>query len=473
MNRRVALGTLVALAAVGISAHTLDVHAQRSQLLAIQKYRLSNGLPVWIVENHEVAVVQMSRLVLSGTGDDPRGRYGIASLTSAMLTEGAGSRSSSQLAQAIESLGANLVASSGIDSASLQLQVRTARLADALPLMADVVKRPTFPKAELERIRQERLATLQRARDDPDAIAALAISRVIYGPSHRYGTALIGTADTITALTSEDLSTFHNAAYRPANSALIVVGDVVAGEVLPLLETHFGTWQPTGGSAGPAEPMAIPPSGPRRLILVDKPNAPQSRILIGGVGAARSDTDFFAIQVMNAVFLSRFVSRVRLRLPGDTSGIRSGFDVRKLPGPFVAGAAVQTGKTADLLTELFNEVSGMQSEVPADELARAKNEIVLRFATTFEATGRVSSRLQSLESLIVYGLPDDYYSKFTQAIQAVHAVDVQRAAQKYLQEDRLAVVIVGDRQAVEPRIGALHLGSITPMTVDEVFAPTR
>jgi len=209
----------------------------------IVKRQLSNGLSVWIAEQHELPVVQMSLLVPAGSAADPRGRYGVASLTSAMLTKGAGTRSAVEIADALDTLLANLSASSDIDFTSLQLYVPVARLAEALPLMADAAQRPTFPAQALEALRQQRLITLRNARSDPDAIAALAFARGSYGTSHRSAAPLVGTTEGIQALTPEDLRAFHAAAYRPRSSTLIVVGDVAPDQVLPLLETHFGRWQ--------------------------------------------------------------------------------------------------------------------------------------------------------------------------------------------------------------------------------------
>ena len=478
MNTRLASTVLVAVSMVTASGQQPDRNQRPAAgsspglTPVILKRQLSNGLPVWIVEQHGLPVVQMSLQVMTGTDDDPAGRYGIASLTSAMLTEGAGSRSAVDIAEALDGLLANLSASSGVDSSALQLYVPAAQLADALPLMADVSQRPTFPKQELERVRQQRLVTLLNARDDPDSIAALAFARGIYGPSHRNAASQIGTADSIKALTPGDLEAFHKSAYRPGNSTLIVVGDVVPDRVLPLLETHFGKWQPAGVKVVP-EPAPGLQRPPRQLMLVDIPNAPQSRILIGGVGTSNSMSDFFPIQVLNAVLRGRVSSGRNPTLRDYATGVRSGFDMRKSARPFVVAAAAQIDKTAESLSALLSELTGMLKAIPADELARAKDDIALRVPTTFEATGRISSRLQALESLVVYGLPDDHYAKYVPAIQAVGAADVQRVAQQYIQPDHLAIVIVGDRKTIEPPIRALNLGSIKEVSIDEVFAPVR
>ncbi len=478
MIKRLAPALLVAVAVAAASGQARDRNqrpgAGSSPTLTpvILKHQLSNGLPVWIVEQHELPVVQMSLLVQTGTDADPPGRYGIASLTSAMLTEGAGSRSAAEIADALDVLFANLSASSGVDSSSLQLYVPIGGLVDALPLMADVSQRPTFPKPELERVRQQRLLTLRHARDDPDTIAALAFARAIYGPSHRNAAAQIGTADSITALTPEDLNAFHKSAYRPGNATLVVVGDVASEKLLPFLETHFGKWQPARVNAVFREPAPALQSPPRQLMLVDMPNAPQSRIYIGGLGRSSSMSDFFPIQVLNTVLRGRFGSGRNPTLRDYTTGVRSGFDMRKSASPFVVAAAAQTDKTAQSVTELLNVLAGMR-DIPADELARAKGDIALQFPKAFEATGRISSRLRALESLIVYGLPEDHYAKYVQAIQEVGVSDIQRVAQQYLQPDHLAIVVVGDRKAIGPPIRALNLGSITDVSIDEVIAPTR
>ena len=179
------------------------------KLPAIQKRALGNGLPVWIVELHKVPVAQINLVVLGGSADDPAGKYGVASLTAMMLEEGAGSRSSLEIADAIDFLGADLSAGSGVDSIGVRLHVPVARLADALPIMADVALRPTFPRDELERLRQQRLTSLIQARDDASTIASLSFSKVLYGSGHRFGTATMGTAETIKSFTPDDLRAFY------------------------------------------------------------------------------------------------------------------------------------------------------------------------------------------------------------------------------------------------------------------------
>ena len=439
------------------------------KLPQIQKRQLSNGLPVWIVELHEVPVAQVNLIVMTGTADDPAGKYGIASLTTAMLTEGAGSRAALEIADAIDFLGADLGAASAIDSSAIRLHVPVARLAEALPIMADVALHPTFPKDELERLRQQRLTSLIQSRDDAATIAALAFSRVLYGPTHRFGTATMGTSETIKAFTVDDLRAFYMAMFRPDNAALLVVGDVTPDTVLPMVEKNFGGWKSSG--AKPTHPQfpTVPARARREIYLVDKPNAPQSQIRIGSIAVPRSTPDYFPIQVANTILGGSFSSRLNMNLRethGYTYGASSTFDMRIQPGPFFAAAGVQTDKTSESLTEFFKELNGILQPIPADELARAKNYVSLRFPAGFETTGDISRRL---EEVLTYHLPDDYFSKYVSSIGAVTGNDVQRVARTYIQPDKLAVVVVGDRKVIEPGVRALNLGPINALSIDEIF----
>jgi predicted Zn-dependent peptidase len=475
---------ILSVVAVAIAAASLAAQApNRSKppelgpaptlkLPAIQKRQLSNGLPVWIVELHEVPVAQVNLVTTSGTADDPQGKFGVASFMTSMLSEGAGARSALEIADAIDFLGADLSATSGFDSMAVRLHAPVARLAEALPIMADVALRPTFPQEELERLRQQRLTTIIQARDDAATIASLALSRVLYGQG-RFGTAAMGTASTIGAFTPDDLRAFYRAHVIPSASTLLVVGDVVPDQVLPLLERAFGSWkgeQPRGetASAGASKPGA-PPRTRREVYLIDKPGAPQSQIRIGRVGVARSTPDYFPLQIMNTVLGGSFSSRLNMNLReehGYSYGATSIVDMREEPGPLYAAAGVQTDKTSESLTEFFNELNGILEPVPADELERAKNYVGLRFPGGFETTGDISRRL---EEMVVYHLPDNYFSNFVDRIEQVTAADVQRVARAYVQPGTLAVVVVGDRTVIEPGIRALDLGPLNVLTIDEVF----
>jgi predicted Zn-dependent peptidase len=429
-------------------------------------------LPVWVIEAHKVPLVQANLVVFAGSGDDPAAKFGVASMTAAMLDEGAGSRSALEIADAVDFLGANLTTGGNFDESVVRLNVPVLRLGDALPLMSDVALRPTFPQQDLDRLRQERLTALLQARDDPQAIAPRAFQRIVFGAMHRYGTSANGTETTLKSFSPMDLHAFHDAFYQPSNATLVVVGDIRTDEVMPMLEKSFGGWKNAAAVRRAAVPTA-PQLTTGQIYLVDKPGAAQSVIQIGWVGVARSTPDYFKIQVTNTILGGSFSSRLNQNLReehGYAYGAGSGFDMRLSAGTFVARAAVQTDKTADALHEFFNELNAIGAKPVSDaELTRGKNYVALGFPAQFETMGDLS---RQIEDLIVYKLPDDYYQRYVPEILKVTAADVQKTAATYIQPSKFAVVVVGDRKTIEAGIRALKLPQpIRVMTVDEALGP--
>ncbi len=469
------LAVIAALAAAGSAQQRPDRSkapalgpAPQLTLPPIQNRTLSNGLNVWIVEAHKVPLVQVNLLVQAGSGDDPAGKFGLASLTAAMLDEGAGKRTALQIADDVEFLGADLGTSSSFDASAVRLNVPSARLAAALPIMADVALRPSFPQAELDRLRQERLTALLQARDDAAQVAPMAFARVVFGGTHRYGTSAMGTTSTLKAFTTSDVRSFHSSMYQPAATTLVVAGDVTANAVLPLLEKHFGGWK-AGGAATRSPVAAAPQLTQAQVTIVDMPGAEQSQVRIGWVGVPRSSPDYFTLQVLNTILGGSFTSRLNQNLREKnqyTYGASSRFDMRLSAGPFFAGAGIQTDKTTDALREFFNELNGIARPVSAEELTKARNYVALGFPSEFETIQDLASHI---EEMIVYKLPDNYFERYVANIQAVTAAAVQKAAATYVQPGRFAVVIAGDRKAIESGVQALKLGTVRVVSVDEAI----
>jgi predicted Zn-dependent peptidase len=415
-----------------------------------------------------VPLVQINLVVHAGSGDDPAAAFGLASLTAAMLDEGAGTRSALEIADEVEFLGADLGTTSSFDASAVRLNVPVRALERALPLMADVALKPTFPAAELDRLREERLTALLQARDDPASVAPAAFTRVVYGDAHRYGTGAAGTTATLAAFTPELLAAFHAQRYRPSNATLIVVGDVTAAIVMPLLESAFGGWL-AGEAAQRAQVPAAPRQRTRQVTIVDIPGAEQSQIRVGTVGVARSTPDYFVLQVLNTVLGGSFTSRLNQNLReehGYAYGANSRFDMRLSPGPFVAAAGVQTDKTSESLTEIFNELEAIREPIGRDELAKAKNYLSLGFPSAFETIDDLAA---NLEELAIYGLPDRYYADYAANIDRVTPSAAQRAAAAHIEPGSLAVVVVGDRARIEAGIRALNLGEVRILGVEDVL----
>lgn len=388
-------------------------------------------------------------------------------MTLAMLDEGAGSRDALQLADAIDLLGARISASAGYHTSRVALHTPLSKLDSALALLGDIVLRPNFPPDELERQRKQRLTTLLQWHDEPRAIASVLFNRTLFGTRHPYGLPSIGTEKSLRALRVDDLREFHSTYFHPNNAFLVVVGDVSGEAILPRLEKVFGGWQ--AAKVPVATWPGIKQVKKRQIYLVDKPGAAQSEIRIGRVGAPRLTKDYFAIVVMNTILGGSFTSRLNQNLReehGYSYGAGSFFDFRPLPGPFLAGAAVQTDVTDKALTEFMKELRGILEPVSDEELKRAKNYVALRFPGNFQTVARIARRL---EELVVYDLPDSYFNDYVQRILAVTKADVQRVARKYIDPEKIAIVVVGDRQKIEKGVRALNLGPIKMMSVDDVL----
>ncbi|HJW15084.1 MAG TPA: pitrilysin family protein [Thermoanaerobaculia bacterium] len=436
------------------------------KLPAIQKLALSNGIPVLFVELHKVPLVQVIVVVRAGAAADPQGKPGLANLTAEMLDRGAGGRSALELSDAVDHLGAEISAAAGWDETNIGLSVPSERLGEALAILADVVRRPAFPREELERVRRELLTELLQWRDEPQAIARVAFARAVYG-DHPYGRVTEGSERSVRAAAREDLERFHRSFFEPANTAIVVAGDVAPAALQRLLEDAFGSWSGTG-QRPPAVPAARQVRG-RSVWLVDVPDAPQSEIRIGRVGPPRSTPDFFSLVVANTLLGGSFTSRLNQNLReqhGYTYGAGSAFDFRLSTGPFLAAAAVQTDKTAAALKEFFKELDGIQRPVGEEELSRARNYLALRYPAGFETTGQLAGKL---EQKVVYDLPDDYFASYMERIAKVTAADVARVTAQYMDPRSAAVVVVGDRKKIQAGIEALRLGPLRVLSLDEVL----
>ncbi|MBI2834153.1 MAG: insulinase family protein [Acidobacteria bacterium] len=435
---------------------------------ATEKRALPNGLPVWIVEQHEVPVVQIDLLIKPGGSADPPGKFGLASMMADMLDEGAGSRSALEIADAVDSLGASLSSGSGLDLTTVRLHVPVARLADALPIMADVALRPTFPDKELDRLRSERLTSLLQSRDDPASIASVAFPQIVFGKTHRYGVSTGGTSETLRGITVADLRQAHERTFHPKSATIVVVGDITADAILPQLESAFGGWK--GAAAAAPTPVAAAPQLTRReVVLIDKPGAAQSQIVVGWVGVPRTTPDYFPLLVMNTVLGGSFTSRLNQNLRethGYAYGASSTFDMRRSAGPFYASARVQTDKTGEALKEFFIELNRIHEPVPADELTRAKNYLALSFPRRWETTTDIAFQLQTM---FTYDLPENYFATYLERLQRVDAAEARRTAQTYIQPEKFAVLVVGDLKRIDQSVRALDLGPLRTLDIDEVL----
>ncbi|HYH80200.1 MAG TPA: pitrilysin family protein [Longimicrobium sp.] len=420
---------------------------------------LANGMKVMFVRQPELPVVSAALVIRgAGTTQDPAALPGLASFTASMLDEGAAGKSSLQIADALDLLGANLSTSAAWDAAYVNLYVLRKNFPAALRIMSDVVVRPDFPVNEVQRVRDERVTSLTRAKDEPQAIAANAFSSLVYGAQHPYGR--FATVEGTRTLDRARVQAFHGAAYRPENATLILVGDVDAA-LQAQVEQAFGAWRATGTAPAAEGSLADPQIGATTIYLVDKPGAAQSEIRIGHPGVRRNTPDFFALQVLNTMLGGSFTSRLNTNLREThawTYGAQSSFSMRQAAGPFTEQAGVVTAKTDSALVEFFSELNRIRTQpIPAEELEKAKRYVALGFPGDFETTQDVAARFSNL---VTYGIEPSFFGSYVPGIMGVTADDVKRVANQYVRPGNSVVVVVGDRATIEAGIRALNLGPV-------------
>ena len=321
------------------------------------------------------------------------------------------------------------------------------------------------------RLRKEALTDLLQARDVPGRIASRALAEAVFSKAHRYGRPESGDATSISGFSVADLSAFHKERYTPATATLVVVGDVAAGSVLPLLEKAFGTW-PRPGAATPAPAVPAPPQLRGRTVwLVDKPGAVQSSIRLGRVGTSWADPQYAATEVMNTLLGGSFTSRLNDNLReqhGYSYGARSAFMRRRTAGLFLAAAEVQTDKTAPAVTEFLRELTRIRAPATSDEAERARSYAALGYASEFETTQQVA---QHMVEKVVYDLPDGFFEQFVPKALGLDPETIRKAAETTVDPASIALVVVGDRSKVEAPLRALNLGTVRNLTIDEVMGP--
>ena len=432
--------------------------APRFTLPQGESFKLANGLTVIHHYKPGLPLVAAQLVVRSGSAENPAGVPGLAGFTAQMLEEGTATRSAPQIADEIAQLGAFLDTGTGLDASMVSLLSLRANFAPALDIMADIVLRPAFPNAEVERQRADRIGELIQQRDDPESMAAVAAAGALYGSGHPKGHGQLGTEPAIRAVTRDDLVDFWRRHYVPGNAALVVSGDIARGELKALVESRFAAWAradvPDGDAGEPA-------GTPARLVLVDQPGAVQTALRITSIGVARTTPDFPALQVLNAALGGMFSSRLNDKLretKGYTYGISSWFRYDRTPGPFVIASSVRRDATGASVREIFSEVNAMRdAPLPAAELDTARDAQVLSLPGAFETNADIGA---SMADIFIYGLPLDYYARLPGQLSAVTAAQVQAAARKYLGPDKMKVIAVGDRKRILPQLQPLGLGAV-------------
>jgi zinc protease len=437
-------------------------HPRGYDFPATIRTQLANGLRVIVTPMPGRALISASLVIRAGAGDEPAERGGATVLGARALTEGTEVRDAIALTEAAERLGASIHAEAGWDATFAGLDVPARRLAPALELLAEVLRRPAFPEREVERLRDERLTDLLQAKADPRRRAEEAFVDAIYAPSSPYHRPAGGGAETVETLTASELRAVYERNIDPARAAIVVAGEVEPDGVIGVVEGLFGDWSRSATAVVPGPIDDTSAVDGRFVNVVHRPGAVQTEIRVGHAALPRRHPDFHAVSVMGAILGGLFNSRLNMNLreeKGYTYGASAGYDLRRANGPFAARAAVNTEVTLPALHEMLAELDRIREAPVTDaELRAARDFLVGVFPLRFETPGPVAG---SLSGLFVHDLPDDELARYRGAIEAVTADDVQRVARAHIRPEHSAIVLVGDNDQFGAALEAEALGPLT------------
>jgi zinc protease len=402
---------------------------------------LANGLRVIVASKRDLPIVSANLRILSGNAAEPDGLAGAADMVASVLTKGTKTRSATQIATGIESLGADLGADADADGSSVSLEALSNRFNDALAIASDVTRNPAFAQDELDRQRQQTLDELSVSLKQPGPLSRLAMTRLLFGDAP-YGR--VASPKTIAAIKREDLVAYHASRWRPDNAVLVIAGDVSPDDAFALAEKYYGDWaKPT--TPLPPKPEATKAASGHRIVVVDLPKSGQAAVAFGLHGLARTDANFFPLLVTNAIlgggYSARLNQEIRIKR-GLSYGANSGFGQRDAPGPIIASAQTKNTTAVDVVNLVEAELVRLGStDVATEELTARSATLIGSFGRSVETASGVSAQLSQLAS---FGLPLTKLQSYVADVSAVTPAQVKQIGATIFDPKAATIVVTGD-----------------------------
>ena len=420
--------------------------------IPIKRWATQNGLTLLLVERHSLPTVHVEVLVKAGSVYDPEDKAGLTFLTAALLDEGTSTRSSIQIAEEIDFIGASLSASADSDYTTISLKVLKKDAKVGFDLLSDILTHPVFPADDVERIRQQVLGGLMADKDEPGIVAEKAFDRILFG-AHPYHRPIEGMEETIPKIQRQDITHFHNTYYRPNNTLMAIVGDMTKEEVEALVKQYWGGWEKKKIPA--IQIPKAPHPTPRKVEIIDK-DLTQANILLGHLGIERANPDFYALGVMNYIlggggFSSRLLTAIREN-QGLAYSVQSEYDARYYPGRFTVSLQTKNATANTAIQEALKQIQQIRTAPVTDqELDEAKSYLIGSFPLRMDTNAKMARLLSHAQ---YFNLGPDYFDHYPRYIQDVSKADVLRVAKKYLDPERLILVAVAKQQ--EAKIELKH-----------------
>lgn len=427
----------------------------------VERAQLSNGIEIVYARRDAIPATLVAMDFDAGVAADPQGGFGTQRLMLSAMTAGAAGRDAMAIAEEQERLGATISAFGSLDRSTVSLTALSANLGRSLDLYADIVMRPDFVESEVERLREQQLALVAQEATSPNGLAQRTLPPIIYGADHPYGRAVsgLGTAESVVALDRSALAAFHNTWIRPETARIFVVSDRSLAEVRRALEARFGGWRGADTPVGAKDfSVAIPDTRPR-IVIVDRPQSPQSVIYAGTVLPVRGSDDNLTLVAANEVLGGSFLSRINTEIRerrGWSYGINGNLHMREQRVPYIISAPVQADRTGDsirVLTEQIN-VFNTSNGVSEAEHVRTINGNIRQLPGAYETAASILGALRSND---LYDRPDDYWEAVAPRYRAMTATQMDAAARAAIDPSEFVWVVVGDASVVRPQLQGLGL----------------
>ncbi len=415
---------------------------------------MKNGLTILLIERHSLPIVSVEVLIKSGSANDPADLSGVANLTASLLDEGTQKRSSTQMAEEIDFIGASLSAGANLDYTAVNLRVLKKDIDLGFDILSDALLNPLFDAKEIERVRRLILGSILSEKDEPTTIASRAFDNIVFA-NHPYQNPVIGLEASVQKMSRDDIVSFYQKHYLPKNALFSIVGDITEKETIALVKKYFAGWSVTTPAVGPPTaviplPMVAVKKLPVGMTtpstkLIDK-DLTQTTVLMGHLGISRKNPDFYPVIVMNYIlggggFSSRLLTHIR-----DNKGLvysaHSSFNANSQQGSFEISLQTKPSNTNEAITATLQEINQILKEgVSETELAEAKAYMIGSFPLRLETTGKLAGLLSKVG---FHKLGLQYFTDYPKHIEKVTREDILRVAKAYLKPNQMTLVVVGN-----------------------------
>ena len=419
-----------------------------------EKFKLSNGLEVYSIYKNKLPFVRINLMLNAGSKFDPKHKNGLSYLTSLVLDEGADGMNALELSDEFDMLGSNFNLSTDNDLINISLQSLTDKFERSLELFCKVLLKPSFNEQDFEREKKKLITRILQSKDEPEYLAEQVFDSVVLGNSNGYSSPVSGYEDTVNPISVDNVKDYYRRFFIPSNSALVVVGDINKEQLNHLLDRYLSNWIEIKNSFTFNDSLA---DQSRKIYLLHKEGSVQTEIRVGHLSEKRNQKDFFQRHMLNTILGGQFTSRINLNLRernGYTYGATSRFQYYKDTAFFEVSTSVGTENTGNALKEILFELENIRKGITETEIEFAKSSITKKFPLNFETYRQIAS---GITGKILYNLPDDYFDHYISSINSVSKSEVEEAANTFIHNKHLSIVLVGDKKFLMDKISDLGI----------------